>query len=111
MSAIVKFILTAIVVIGLSIGAYYAVEKKFTYKKFNDNIDDLEAVLRVEKRIAKKRNANREDVKEHDDRMKNILAHDEEAKEKGLEITELYTKLNMAKKESLSKSMKMMKPE
>ena len=78
---------------GFSFAAYYIVERKFTYEKFNDNIDDLEAILRVEKKLAKKMpSANREeedkDHKDHEeqkkhklrkDRMKNMLADDKDA--------------------------------
>lgn len=77
-------------VAGFSFAAYYIVERKFTYEKFNDNIDDLEAILKVEKRLAKKMpSANREeedkDNEEHEEhkrkntRMKNLLADDKDA--------------------------------
>ena len=38
--------------------------------------------------------------------MKNMLAHDKDAKDHGLEISSLYAKLTVAKKDSLSKSQK-----
>jgi peptidoglycan/LPS O-acetylase OafA/YrhL len=53
MASWVKFIITLIIVIGFALISYHAVDRKFKYEKFDDNINDLEAILRVEKKCAK----------------------------------------------------------
>ena len=94
MSTTIKFIITVILVGGFSYASYYICERKFNYANFDDNLLNLQAILKVEKSIAQKtlKQEEFEDLerdKDHVDRkakMKNMLANDKDAKEHGLEI-------------------------
>jgi peptidoglycan/LPS O-acetylase OafA/YrhL len=52
MSTTIKFIITVILVVGFSYASYYICERKFNYANFDDNLSNLQAILKVEKSIA-----------------------------------------------------------